>query len=160
MQDTLAPLLGETAALIVTFSITLIVVLGLIALVVWLVRTFSGRFGLTLNRSRVPRLGIVDALPIDGKRRLVLVRRDQFEHLLLIGGPADVVVEQTIFRGVPLTARLRPDVPKADARPAEAPRQPEHHGNGIPAREPVPPQPEAADPHRDDMVQPAPTSRR
>lgn len=39
------------------------------------------------------RLGIVEVLPIDNRRRLVLVKRDSQEHLLLIGGGADLVIE-------------------------------------------------------------------
>jgi len=43
-----------------------------------------------------PRLGIAEQASIDGRRKLVLVRRDNVEHLLLIGGPVDIVVEEKI----------------------------------------------------------------
>lgn len=43
-----------------------------------------------------PRLALVDAIAVDQRRRLVLVRRDATEHLLLIGGTTDVVVESQI----------------------------------------------------------------
>jgi len=39
------------------------------------------------------RLGIVEVLPVDAKRRLVLVRRDDTEHLILLGTEHDTVVE-------------------------------------------------------------------
>jgi Flagellar biosynthesis protein, FliO len=42
------------------------------------------------------RLGISEYHEIDQSRRLVLVRRDNVEHLILIGGPQDVVVESGI----------------------------------------------------------------
>jgi hypothetical protein len=42
---------------------------------------------------------VIDAAAIDARRRLVLIRRDNVEHLLIIGGPTDVVVEQNIVRG-------------------------------------------------------------
>ncbi|MGQ0456945.1 MAG: flagellar biosynthetic protein FliO [Hyphomicrobium sp.] len=58
-----------------------------------------------------PRVEVVEYAPMDGKRRLVLIRRDDVEHLLLTGGPVDVVIETGI--GIPL---LRP----ADAQPAQA----------------------------------------
>ena len=48
---------------------------------------------------RMPRLAVIDAAAVDGRRRLVLVRRDNVEHLLMIGGPADLVVEPNIVRG-------------------------------------------------------------
>ena len=35
---------------------------------------------------------------LDGQRQLVIVRRDNVEHLLMIGGPNDVVVESQILR--------------------------------------------------------------
>src|SRR6185295_17168077 len=40
-----------------------------------------------------------DAASVDGRRRLVIIRRDNVEHLLMIGGPTDVVVETNIVRG-------------------------------------------------------------
>jgi len=42
------------------------------------------------------RLDVVDHQSIDGRRRLVLVRRDDVEHLIMTGGPVDVVIETGI----------------------------------------------------------------
>jgi hypothetical protein len=42
---------------------------------------------------------VTAAIALDGRRRLLLVRRDDVEHLLLIGGPADLVVESGIGPG-------------------------------------------------------------
>lgn len=42
------------------------------------------------------RLDVVDQASVDGRRRLVLVRRDQVEHLIMTGGPVDVVIETNI----------------------------------------------------------------
>lgn len=51
------------------------------------------------GRNRTPRLGIVDAFDLgDGQRQLILLRRDNVEHLLMIGGPNDTVVETNIVR--------------------------------------------------------------
>ncbi|KQT53260.1 hypothetical protein ASG43_18740 [Aureimonas sp. Leaf454] len=49
-------------------------------------------------KSRGPRLAVMDVSVIDPKRKLVLVRRDEVEHLLLIGGQNDLVVEASILR--------------------------------------------------------------
>ena len=46
------------------------------------------------------RLGLVDAFSLDGQRQLVLIRRDNIEHLVMIGGPNDVLVELQINRAV------------------------------------------------------------
>ena len=48
----------------------------------------------------------MDHASVDGRRRLVLVRRDNVEHLIMIGGPVDVVVETGI--GESQQARVRP----------------------------------------------------
>lgn len=48
------------------------------------------------GRERTRRLMVVDAAVIDTKRRVVLIRRDNVEHLVLIGGPTDVVIESRI----------------------------------------------------------------
>ena len=46
------------------------------------------------------KLAVIDAAAVDGRRRLVLVRRDNIEHLLMIGGPSDIVVESNSVRVV------------------------------------------------------------
>ncbi len=53
------------------------------------------------GRARQPRLGVVDAYDLDRQRQLVLVRRDNVEHLIMIGGPNDLLIEQAIIRGQP-----------------------------------------------------------
>ena len=89
-----------------------IVVLVLLALAFWLLRRFgAGRLGGGAARGRQPRLAVIDQATVDGRRRLVLIRRDNVEHLLIIGGPTDVVVEQNIVRAA---AALREAAP---ARP-------------------------------------------
>lgn len=39
------------------------------------------------------RIEVIEETPIDAKRRLVLIRRDGVEHLVMIGGPVDIVIE-------------------------------------------------------------------
>ncbi len=98
MRDLLVPIFGDWGAVVAQYLLTIVIVLGLIGAVWWFMRRYSGvRFG-GIGRGRVPRLAIVDAMTIDRRRRLVLVRRDNVEHLLLIGGPSDLVVEGTIQR--------------------------------------------------------------
>lgn len=83
----------------ITFIVAFIVVLALIAVAAWLVRRFATtRLGANTQRGRMPRLAVIDAAAVDGRRRLVLVRRDNVEHLLMIGGPTDIVVEPNIVR--------------------------------------------------------------
>jgi flagellar biogenesis protein FliO len=106
-----------------TFFFAFVVVLALIGLAAWLVRRFAGnRLGANANRGRMPRLAVIDAAAVDGRRRLVLVRRDNIEHLLMIGGPTDIVVEQNIVRAMPARdqAPARPSVGAAELPPRVA----------------------------------------
>ena len=109
-----------------TFFFAFVAVLALIGVAAWLVRRFaSNRLGANTNRSRMPRLAVIDAAAVDGRRRLVLVRRDNIEHLLMIGGPTDIVVESNIVRAMPGRDQLpqRPAVasPEPQVRLAPAP---------------------------------------
>src|SRR4051794_16072687 len=106
-----------------TFFFAFVVVLALIGLAAWLVRRFAGnRLGANANRGRMPRLAVIDAAAVDNRRRLVLVRRDNIEHLLMIGGPTDIVVEQNIVRAMPARdqASPRPSVGGAELPPRVA----------------------------------------
>src|SRR5438105_5032760 len=92
-------LFGAETPLAVRFFIAFIIVLGLIGGTAYLVRRFGGeRLAAAASRGRQPRLAVVDAAAVDGRRRLLLIRRDNVEHLLMIGGPTDVVVETNIVR--------------------------------------------------------------
>ena len=75
------------------FVFALIFVLALIGLVSWAVRRFNVGERLLSPRRQGRRLRIMETATVDSKRRLVLVRSDDREHLLLIGGASDVVVE-------------------------------------------------------------------
>jgi flagellar protein FliO/FliZ len=102
----------------VTTFLIFLFVLALIGAGAWLARRFAGnRLGTNANRGRMPRLAVIDAAAVDGRRRLVLVRRDNIEHLLMIGGPTDIVVEQNIVRAQP----SREQVPARAAVPAPEP---------------------------------------
>jgi hypothetical protein len=94
-------LFGAEMPLAVRFFVAFLIVLGLIGAIAWVVRRFgSGRLG-SGTRGRQPRLAVIDYASVDGRRRLILVRRDNVEHLLMIGGPSDIVVEPNIVRAVP-----------------------------------------------------------
>jgi len=110
---------GAEGSLIVRFVVAFVIVLGLIGLTFWLIRRFGGaRVGNGAQRGRQPRLAVIDAAPVDGRRRLVLIRRDNVEHLLMLGGPSDFVIEQNIVRAVPVNPPRDVPVPRSEgARP-------------------------------------------
>src|SRR6201981_297576 len=110
-----------------TFIFVFVAVLALIGAPPWLGRRFpTSRPGANPNRGRMPRLAVIDAAAVDGRRRLVLVRRDNIEHLLMIGGPTDIVVEPNIVRATSareqMTSRpgvggVEPSLPKVAPLP-------------------------------------------
>lgn len=65
---------------------------------------FALHFG-GLRRAIPPRLAVIEVTKVDSARRLVLVRRDQTEHLLLIGGPSDVILETRVVHTATLPAK-------------------------------------------------------
>ena len=145
-----------------TFIFAFVVVLGLIGLAAWLVRRFAGnRLGANTQRGRMPRLAVIDAAAVDGRRRLVLVRRDNIEHLLMIGGPTDIVVESNIVRATPSREALPQRPAGADVPPRIAPL-PDASWNdddGFPHPEPQMPEPpprQARPAFADDMRRPSP----
>ena len=82
------------------------------------------------------RLGISEYHEIDKTRRLVLVRRDETEHLILIGGGQDLVIES----GISLNSGMD-DIREAPRPPIpirSAPRAPVF-GDRRPALRPVEP---------------------
>jgi flagellar biogenesis protein FliO len=94
----------------VNFVIAFVVVLALIGAATWLVRRFGAARLDAGGRNRQPRLAVIDSAAVDGRRKLVIIRRDNVEHLLMIGGPTDVVVETNIVRSGAAVAREAPAV--------------------------------------------------
>lgn len=100
------------------FSIIFLVVLALIGMIEWLVR----RFG-PARRGQVHRLAVIDSARIDRRRTLVLIRRDNVEQLVMIGGPNDVVIEQNALRVIGAPERAQRVVPGPVVR-VEFPNEP------------------------------------
>jgi flagellar protein FliO/FliZ len=79
--------------------VALVFVLGLIAAAAWAARRFGPGFGLTPKPKAGRSLGVIESLQLDARHRLVLVRRDDRQHLLLIGPNHSTVVEGSIADG-------------------------------------------------------------
>jgi len=99
----------------VNFIIAFVFVMLLIGAAAWLVRRFGGAQTDAAARGRQPRLAVVDSAAVDGRRKLVIIRRDNVEHLLMIGGPSDVVVETNLIRGTAAATREAPVARNAGA---------------------------------------------
>jgi flagellar protein FliO/FliZ len=93
------------------FLIALIFVLALIGLMAWLARRYGLGGAIRVTGAKGRRLKLIEAMPLDAKRRLVLVARDGVEHLLLLGVHGDLAVETGIRAGEgSFTAVLEPTV--------------------------------------------------
>ncbi len=65
-----------------------------------------------LRRRNAPaRVAVIESLPADGKRSVILVRRDNIEHLVMVGGRNDVVIEPNIMPGTCVTLHERSQSP-------------------------------------------------
>jgi flagellar protein FliO/FliZ len=97
------------------FVVAFMLVLGLIGAGALLWRRFgAGPLSPIGSRGRQPRLAVIDAASVDARRQLVLIRRDNTEHLIMIGGPTDIVIEPNITRaGIPVSREPRP-IPAGD----------------------------------------------
>lgn len=70
--------------------------LAVLVVILWILKNRAPSPFVRGGRNRQPRLQVLDAAAVDARRRLVLIRRDNIEHLILIGGPTDIVVESGI----------------------------------------------------------------
>jgi len=80
----------------VRFLLALLLVLALIAALTWAARRFGLGGQLVPNTGKSPRLTIVEVKTIDPRRKLLLVRRDNREHLILLGVESDLLLESGI----------------------------------------------------------------
>jgi len=83
---------------IIKAAAALLFVIGLIGIAALLARKYGpGKFvAASMGRGREKRLKVLETLPLDAKRRLVLIKRDGTEHLLLLGLSQDILVERGI----------------------------------------------------------------
>ncbi|WP_240229654.1 flagellar biosynthetic protein FliO [Devosia lacusdianchii] len=121
-------LIGGSGNTWLTALFALGIVVVLIVLGVWLLKlVFNASTSVARGRNR--RLAVVDTLALDPKRQLLIIRRDNVEHLLLVGGPQDLVVEagipveetqaaQPTRRPIPVVATRKPAPPVNPAAPA------------------------------------------
>jgi len=140
MQMQLLPAVLALAAFLVAILLTLYIVRML----------FGRRIRVSGGRNRPKRLDIVDAFDLDRERQLVIVRRDNVEHLLLIGGPTDVVIEPHIVRAAVAPREAARPLPTGEPLPRALPLG---EGNTWPLQpeggaraEPMLPRPEPAPP--------------
>ncbi|MCT7375459.1 flagellar biosynthetic protein FliO [Chelativorans salis] len=170
MGEWLAGLAGENYVTAILWTLAALILLAIVLIVVRMVRNRASGTFVAGGRNRLPRLAVVDATAVDSQRRLVLVRRDDVEHLILIGGPSDLVIEPrigardgepTMMQRPPRREAVAPSVPPPAPRPRPTPNLRAVTPASAPAAQrPVRSEPErpAAPPMRHAEPQPAPQS--
>jgi flagellar protein FliO/FliZ len=93
-MDLIWGLFGQDITLL-NAAMALGVVLVLIVLCVWALK-FVFRASGNVGRGRARRLSVVEHLPLDARRQILIVRRDNVEHVILTGGPQDIVLESNV----------------------------------------------------------------
>jgi flagellar biogenesis protein FliO len=95
-------LFGAELSMGANLALLFVVLTLALLLIFWLFRKIFGGTSTRYTKSRQPRLSFTDVAVFQDKRQLVLIRRDNVEHLVMIGGPTDIVVEQNIVRAAPV----------------------------------------------------------
>jgi hypothetical protein len=131
MLEWIEGLAGPAFVGAVLWTFAALILLVIVLVIVKLIRSMTFGTFVAGGRNRKTRLAVMDATAVDSHRRLVLVRRDDVEHLILIGGLTDVVVEREIRYGQ--SPRRSAFTADNGAEPAPRPRVPEPQ----PARPPV-----------------------
>ena len=79
------------------FVLALLFVLGLIGSAAWAIKRFGvERRLLGRAQGRRRRLSILEVQPLDARRKLVLLRRDTVEHLVLLSANQELLIESGI----------------------------------------------------------------
>jgi flagellar protein FliO/FliZ len=109
----MAGLPAESVKTMIEWIAIFLVIFGLLVGAAWFFRSqLSG--GTVTSRER--RIGLSEVTQIDGNRKLLLIYRDGVEHLVMTGGPIDLVIEQNIGQSSALPKRN-----PYENRPAPAP---------------------------------------
>ena len=75
------------------FLLALVFILALIGGLAWLARRFGLGGKLVTSQGANRRLSIVEVMTLDSRRKLVLLRRDSSEHLVLLGPTSDLLID-------------------------------------------------------------------
>ena len=94
------------------FLAALLFVLALMAGLALLLKKM-GIAGPALVTPNKRRLKVIENLAVDSRRRIILIKRDDKEHLLLLGQNNDIVIEQNITLSPEDIDRIKKDQERA-----------------------------------------------
>lgn len=113
------------------FTMIALIIIAIVVLVgvIMIFKSFNGR----VRGRKGSRLGISEYYELDKTRRLVLLRRDDVEHLVLIGGNQELVIESAI----PSNMMAQPQIPPPQEPQLRTPPRPAVFGSTRPPLRPV-----------------------
>ena len=91
-MDVISPELPQFFRLIIALGVVLFLMGGL-ALVLKKLGLSEDRFIKTGDKRR---LKIIESLPLDARRRLVIVKCDEKEHLIVLGANSETIIENDL----------------------------------------------------------------
>jgi len=109
--------LGEYLRFFFALGFVLVLIAGLAALVRR--SGFGERLAATPSSAGERRLHLVEVRPLDAKRKLVLLRRDDREHLVLLGVTSDLLIESDIPAAPVKPTEMQPAAPAGNGTLAE-----------------------------------------
>ncbi len=93
---------------ILKFVAAFALVMGLMLGLAWVMKR-AGLGGKSFLPGGKRRLAIVEQLPLDHRRRLMIIRRDDRDHLIIVGPDGHLVVESNIPVTSPLLSVVTPE---------------------------------------------------
>lgn len=97
----------DSSFLYINSLLALMFIVGIIMLMGWVARRYGLDSGALANLKQ-RRLSIVESLPVAGKRRLMVLKRDDKEYLVLVGGEHDLLLDSDF------TAPAKPSITEGD----------------------------------------------
>lgn len=118
-----------------SYMIITLIVLAALILAMLIYKLFNQR----VRGRRGARLGISEYHELDKTRRLVLVRRDDIEHLILIGGNQEFVIESNIETGLDDRGSVASQMMANEPIPMRPPPRPAVFGDRVSPLRPMSP---------------------
>lgn len=103
------------------FVASLIFIIGLIGLCAWIAKRLGLVTGSIATKGAQKRLSVTEVKVVDAKHRLILVRRDNREHLILLGGERDLVIETGIEAPADIAGDGEISIDRVSPPPGQAP---------------------------------------
>lgn len=91
-MDTLSPEMPQFLRLIFALGVVFALMGGL----AFIIKKLGLAAPASIKSGKKRRLEIVESLPLDARRRLVIIKSDKREHLIILGANSETIIEKDI----------------------------------------------------------------